>query len=208
LPLGFCRFAARSLHEIGRADQGRPDPAAPTALLQDPSDKGMTFAPSFFSLPPRSGCANIQRMSTALTARPLLHLFAAALMGLSSMAGGTETPATAASAPPSAGLLARVTTLIGDAECDNQSQCHVVGVGAKACGGPSGFLAWSEKNTDSGALRSAVEAQSRAQAEENKTSGLASDCMVTPMPAAACRPRALDGKRVCQLGLGGASSAI
>lgn len=159
-------------------------------------------------LPARSGCATIQRMSSASTAHPLLHLSAVALLGLSGMAAAVEPPAAAASAPLSAGLLAHVTTLIGDAECDNQSQCHAVGIGAKACGGPSGYLAWSEKKTDPNALRTAVEAQSRAQMDENKTSGLASDCMVTPMPTAVCRPRALDSKKVCQLGQGGASSAI
>jgi hypothetical protein len=147
-------------------------------------------------------------MTFASTARPLLHLFAVALWNLSGTAAAVEPPATPASAPLSAGLLAQVTTLIGDAECDNQSQCHAVGVGAKACGGPAGYLAWSEKKTDPNALRTAVEAQSRAQIDENKTSGLASNCMVTPMPTAVCRPRALDGKKVCQLGQGGVSSTI
>jgi hypothetical protein len=102
--------------------------------------------------------------------------------------------------------MARVTTLIGDAECDSQSECHAVGIGAKACGGPSGYLAWSDKNTDRNALSTAVEAQSRAQEDENKNSRLASDCMVSPMPTTVCRPRARDGKKVCQLGQGGASS--
>ena len=94
-------------------------------------------------------------MTFASTARPLLYLFAVALWNLSGTAAAVEPPATPASAPRSAGFLTQVTTLIGDAECDNQSQCHAVGVGAKACGGPAGYLAWSEKKTDPNALRTA-----------------------------------------------------
>lgn len=116
--------------------------------------------------------------------------------------------APAASTPLSASLLVPVTTLIGDAACDNQSQCHVVGIGAKACGGPSGYLAWSDRKTDADALRAAVAAQARAQSDENKASGLLSDCMVTPTPPAVCRPRGSDGRKACQLGQGGASSAV
>ena len=147
-------------------------------------------------------------MTSALIARPLPHLFAIALFVLGPMPHAAEPPAAAASAPPSAGLMANVTALIGDAACDYQSQCHAVGVGAKACGGPSGYLAWSDKKTDPNALQAAAEAHSQAQTDENKARGLASDCMVTPMPTAVCRPRAVDQKKVCQLGQGGASSAI
>jgi hypothetical protein len=147
--------------------------------------------------------------TSASTAHPLPRVLAVALLGLmSGIASAVEPAATAASTPQSAGLMVAVTTLIGDAECDNQSQCHVLGIGAKACGGPNGYLAWSDKKTDPSALRTAVEAQAQAQRDENKTSGLLSDCMVPPLPPAVCRPRASDGKKTCQLGQGGASSAI
>lgn len=146
-------------------------------------------------------------MTSASIARPLLLLSAVALVSLSCVSAAVEPPAAAASAPPSAGLLAHITTLIGDAECDHPSQCHVVGIGSKPCGGPSGYLAWSEKKTDPNALRTAVQAHALAQRDEDKAAGLLSNCMVTPMPAAVCRVRA-DSKKVCQLGQGGASSAI
>ena len=147
--------------------------------------------------------------TSASTAHSLPRILVVALLGpLSGIASAVEPAATAASATVSASLLVPITTLIGDAECDNQSQCHALGIGAKACGGPNSYLAWSEKKTDPSALRTAVEAHARAQMDENKTSGLISDCMVVPMPPAVCRPRASDGKKTCQLGQGGASSAI
>ena len=111
--------------------------------------------------------------------------------------------ADAAPAQSAAALMEPIKALIGDAECDHPTQCQVVGVGAKACGGPSGFLAWSVKNTDQPALLAAVQAQAAAEKEENKTNGRASDCMLNPAPGATCRPRASDGKKVCQLGQGG-----
>ena len=99
--------------------------------------------------------------------------------------------------------MAPVKSLIGDAECDHPDQCHVIGVGAKACGGPNGFLAWSIKNTDQKALASAVQAQAEAEKKENQASGMSSDCRVVPAPTATCRPRVTDGKKTCQLGQGG-----
>ncbi len=160
-------------------------------------------------LPARSGCATIWLMKSTSNAYPLpslQHLFAVATFGLSVAAAAVEPPASASSAPLSAGLLEQVTTLIGEAPCDSQDQCHVIGVGVKPCGGPGRYLAWSDKKTDPNTLRNAVEAQARAQLNENKNSGLVSDCRVTPMPAVVCRPRAPDSKMVCQLGLGGTSS--
>ncbi len=138
--------------------------------------------------------------------RPLLAGLAAALTlnGLALAADATTAPV--AKGPSSAAsLMAPIQALIGDAECDHPTECHVVPVGAKACGGPSGYLAWSVKaTTDQKALLTAVQAQAEAQKEENKASGLASDCRMVTAPTATCRPRAPDGKKTCQLGQGAA----
>jgi hypothetical protein len=144
----------------------------------------------------------------ALTPLSLYAACAAATFGLGGLAWAAQPAAAAASAPSSASLWPPIAELIGDAPCDNQAQCHTVGIGAKPCGGPAGFLAWSDKKTDPTALLAAVQAHARAQAEENKTSGLASDCAMLPMPPAVCRPRASDGRKSCELGQGGVDSAI
>ena len=130
---------------------------------------------------------------------------AVAFFGITGLACAVQPPAAAASA---ASLRAPVTALIGDAPCDNQAQCHVIGVGAKPCGGPSGYLPWSDKKTDRAALEAAVQAEAQAQIAENKASGLVSDCMMAPVPATVCRPRASDGRKGCALGQGGADSAM
>jgi hypothetical protein len=139
---------------------------------------------------------------------PRATLVAAALLALAGGAAAVAPVASAASAPPSTALHARVVELIGDAACDSQGQCHAVGIGAKPCGGAEHWLAWSSKVTDAYALDEAVRDLAAAQVAEDKASGLASDCMRRPDPGAVCRPRAGDGKKTCQLGQGGVDSAV
>jgi hypothetical protein len=126
-------------------------------------------------------------------------LIAASILGLAGAAAAVDSAAAAQ---------ARVSSLIGDAACDSQSQCRTVGIGARPCGGPESWLAWSTKGTDARALQDAVQAQAQAAREANQRSGLASDCRVRPEPTAVCRPRAGDGKKTCQLGQGGIDSAV
>ena len=135
-------------------------------------------------------------------------LLSLAIVVLSGCAVAADAPPAPAPAPASAAsLMAPVKSLIGEAECDHPDQCHAVGVGAKACGGPNGYLAWSVKNTDQKTLLAAVQAQAEAEKKENQASGLASDCRMMPAPTATCRPRVTDGKKICQLGQGGVRGA-
>jgi hypothetical protein len=135
-------------------------------------------------------------------------LIAASFLGLAGAAAAVDSAAAPASASAAAAAQARVSSLIGDAACDSQSQCRTVGIGARPCGGPESWLAWSTKGTDARALQDAVQAQAQAAREANQRSGLASDCRVRPEPTAVCRPRAGDGKKTCQLGQGGIDSAV
>ena len=143
---------------------------------------------------------------------PRVSLVAAALLAIAGCAAAVDGAAPASPAPrpepKSTALHAGIVALIGEAECDGQGQCHAVGLGAKPCGGPESWLAWSTKTTDPRALQEAVQALAQARVEENKASGLASDCMRRPDPSAVCRPRAGDGKKTCQLGQGGVDSPV
>lgn len=143
-------------------------------------------------------------------------LFVAALAALSGCAaspGPAPAPAVASATEPApfsavASAQAHVDALIGDAACDTQDQCHSVGVGAKACGGPERYLPWSDKVTDRNALQQAVQAQVEASRADNERNHRISNCMMAREPTAVCRPRASDGKKSCQLGQGGVGSAI
>lgn len=123
--------------------------------------------------------------------------------------------AAAASAADAAGesarLLRAILAEIGDAACDSDAQCHSIGVGAKPCGGPEAYLSWSELRSNPERLRALVQQHREARRADNERSGVTSDCRVVPDPGALCRPRAQDGKRVCQPGgaaAGAASGAL
>ena len=151
------------------------------------------------------------RQHRAMTHRSFLRhsraaFVSAAFLSLAGAAAAVDSAAASASA--AADAQSRVSSLIGDADCDTQSQCRTVGIGAKPCGGPESWLAWSTKSTDARALQDAVQAQAQLAKDASKHSGLASDCRVRPEPTAVCRPRAGDGKKTCQLGQGGVDSAV
>jgi hypothetical protein len=109
-----------------------------------------------------------------------------------------------AAAPADAtALLREIGQQIGDAACDADAQCHTLAIGAKACGGPEAYLAWSGKVTR-GAPLAELAARHRAAREiENARNRLQSNCALVPDPGAVCRPRASGSARACQAGLGG-----
>jgi hypothetical protein len=94
--------------------------------------------------------------------------------------------AACASADRSTGGDGNLRTLIGDAACDSDAQCHTIGVGAKACGGPQAHVAWSSVRTDPGPLRALVERQAAAERDEAAAKGMLSTCSVVPDPGARC----------------------
>lgn len=88
----------------------------------------------------------------------------------------------------SAELLTQIQAEIGDAACDSPAQCHSIGVGAKACGGPEAYLAWSSKSRDAAKLKSLVAQHKLAREEDNRRSGMVSNCLFLPDPGASCVP--------------------
>lgn len=111
----------------------------------------------------------------------------------------------------SAALAAEVRRLIGDAACTADDQCRTLAFGAKACGGPQAYLAWSTRATvDPAALAAAAERHAAVRREELRRSGLMSDCRLVTDPGAVCLPTAAasaPAARACQLrsGLGSAN---
>jgi hypothetical protein len=96
--------------------------------------------------------------------------------------------ACAAGDPSSAGPVsaASIEALIGDAACDSDAQCHTVAVGAKACGGPQRYLAWSSQRTDGATLRSVAEREALAARAKVESSGVMSNCAMVTDPGAYC----------------------
>jgi hypothetical protein len=85
------------------------------------------------------------------------------------------------------GTLARIHALVGNAACRSDSQCQVLPIGAKACGGPASYLAFSSANTSAADVQALAQRYHAEQQASNQRAGMISNCRVMPTPAAACR---------------------
>lgn len=103
------------------------------------------------------------------------------------------TPSASAPAPASGDTLGRIRQLVGKAACDTDQQCQVLPLGARPCGGPASYLAWSNAATSGSELQALAERYRAEQQAANTRSGMVSDCRAIAPPAAACRAGA------CQL---------
>ena len=82
--------------------------------------------------------------------------------------------------------MTRTRALIGDAACDDDSQCRTIAVGAKGCGGPEYYLAWSTRRTDTAALEAAAKDDAAAQRTRVTGPRMRSDCRWVTDPGAYC----------------------
>ena len=115
-----------------------------------------------------------------------------------------DAPAANASAvqkPVESATLARIRTLIGEASCTHSGQCRTLPIGAMACGGPEGYLPYSESRTDEKSLRALGEQYKAERIAENKASGMMSICRYLPDPGAVCTSGS------CQLGASSPSAS-
>lgn len=88
--------------------------------------------------------------------------------------------------PESARLAQELRTLIGPAACTSDEQCRTVAIGAKACGGPAGYRAWSTQDGKAEAIAALAARQRDAERREVEAAGLRSNCAVTVNPGSAC----------------------
>jgi hypothetical protein len=111
-----------------------------------------------------------------------LHRLLGALLGATALASCAQTPA-----EPAAQRLAReLRTAIGPARCAADSQCRTLPIGAKACGGPAGYWAWSTLDTNVQAVQDLAARQAKAAREEVAASGMQSNCAIVTDPGARC----------------------
>lgn len=123
-----------------------------------------------------------------------VRLAAASLLILTGCAGA-RAPAPADAPPPpqiqqdnsNGALWQRIVDANADLGCDNGSQCHSIGVGSRACGGPENYLAWSSKNSDGAQLKALVAEHAASRREEDQRQGMVSVCSLISDPGASCR---------------------
>jgi hypothetical protein len=97
----------------------------------------------------------------------------------------------------SAALVPEIQRLIGQGSCSRTEDCRVDGVGARACGGPEGYWAWSVLETDQASLDVAVQRQAAARREELERLGERSTCDIVPPPRVTCQIAAAASRGRC-----------
>jgi hypothetical protein len=100
-----------------------------------------------------------------------------------------------------ADTLARIRAMAGTPSCSDDSQCHTLALGARACGGPESYLPWSSAHTSQAEIQALGERYKEERRAANAASGAMSTCQFMPDPGAVCRVG------TCQLGTGSAASA-
>ena len=120
-----------------------------------------------------------------------LRLAAASLLMLAASACGSAPPAAPAAGAPTANkteaLWKKIQAANADTSCDTQSQCHTIGFGSKACGGPERYMAWSSKNSDGAALKALIDQHAAARRADDEREQMMSTCSMVSDPGASCR---------------------
>ena len=129
---------------------------------------------------------------------------AAILLLATSACGSAPTQDDAPPAPGNAGLLAQIQAEVGAAACDSTQQCQTIAIGAKACGGPERYLAWSSKNNDGKKLKALAQAQAEASRKQQQADGMMSTCSIVTDPGATCEA----GRCVLQKSAMGGNAAM
>lgn len=123
---------------------------------------------------------------SASRAFPCLWAVALAALTACSTAAPPASPAASAAAAAATDAPDQARALIGDAACSDDSQCRTVGWGAKACGGPSHWIAYSTARTDTVALEQLARQHAEQQRASQARSGIVSNCMYVADPGAQC----------------------
>jgi hypothetical protein len=134
----------------------------------------------------------------------LLRAACAGILLLATSACGSAPAQDAPPAPGNAGLLAQIQAAVGTAACDSTQQCQTLAIGAKACGGPERYLAWSSKDNDGKQLKALAQAHADASRKQQQADGMMSTCSIVTDPGATCEA----GRCVLQKSAMGGSSAM
>jgi hypothetical protein len=140
--------------------------------------------------------ASAQSRNFPLARTAHLSLSLASLLFFSACQSQTSSPPVAkapAALPAQAALQAemdlhnRILAEIGGAACISHAQCRTVALGAKACGGPQAWLAWSTSVSREATLTALTEQLAQLQRQRHAQSGMASTCQFIADPGALCQ---------------------
>jgi hypothetical protein len=79
-----------------------------------------------------------------------------------------------------------VKAIIGEAVCRTDTDCRLIGYGAKPCGGPGSYLPYSRQGTNVSLLERKVAELNATTREIHRKRQVLSTCMVAPEPTVMC----------------------
>jgi hypothetical protein len=83
-------------------------------------------------------------------------------------------------------LQLRLERLTENKDCTEDSQCKVLGVGSRPCGGPEQYLIYSTLHTDEKMLSYTNDRYQKLKKQQNEKLGLMSTCQMLMPPVSAC----------------------
>ena len=78
-------------------------------------------------------------------------------------------------------------TLSGASACTADTECHTVAVGAKACGGPTGYRAYADKTVSTASVDALAQQERDLAAAAARASHQVSTCFMLADPGAHCQ---------------------
>ncbi len=101
-----------------------------------------------------------------------------------------KTPVAAKASVPTnedaASLLVQIRNTIGSPACTASTECKTVAVGARACGGPDGYLAYSTSTTPTATIEALAARHAKRKRAAVSASGMVSTCNIVTDPGAIC----------------------
>ncbi|KPH56823.1 hypothetical protein [Pseudoalteromonas porphyrae] len=76
--------------------------------------------------------------------------------------------------------------LISDPQCDDHTQCKILAIGSRACGGPSSYVAYSTKSADEQEVLASAKQITSLESQFNAQTGMISICQHLTEPSAQC----------------------
>src|SRR5262249_33619504 len=108
---------------------------------------------------------------------------------LAKLASDTSPPASGAGSTAAALAAAHAeleSALAKASSCTSDSQCRSLPVGGKACGGPTGYRAYSAQDADPAKMQALAEREHDLAMQEARESHRVSNCMMLGDPGARC----------------------
>ncbi|MED5619340.1 hypothetical protein [Ideonella sp. BN130291] len=131
-------------------------------------------------------CLQAFAVSSLLLAGACTATTASTAAGDASQPAASSPAGNTAAGTSAAALLTQLQQAVGTAACKEDAECRTLPVGAKACGGPSGYIAWSATQSDGALLERLAREHAKAESARNARSGMVSNCMMESDPGARC----------------------